>query len=222
MTTAAISSFGVQLRLGDGVTLAPVAVTGGTATTPIVLTTAAHGIPVGEVDVVTVAGVGGLSGANGTWVVQAITATTLRLRGSVGGGAYTSGGTVTRQDTYTTIAEITNIQDSGLNTTMVDVTSHDAVGGYGSMIPTFLRGNTMRVDFNLVPLHPTHDQTTGLLSIALSRQSRRFMLVFPDTAKTAWSFAAFVVQDRTQAPVAGALTSSASLEVDGAMLLSAA
>lgn len=221
MPTQAISSFGVQLRLGNGVALAPFAVSGGTATTPIVLTTATHGIPVGDVDLVTVAGVTGLTGANGTWVAQALSTTTLRLRGSVGGGAYSSGGTVTRTDTYTTIAEVTNIADAGIDVQTIDVTAHDSVSGYGSSIPTFLRGSTMRVTYNLVPAHPTHDAVTGLLSIALSRLSRRFLIVFPDAAKTAWAFAAFVGTDRSQMPVAGALTSEAALEVDGAMLLAA-
>src|SRR5215831_3267214 len=109
MPTQAIAAYGVQLRLGDGVPLTAVAVTGGTTATPIVLTTAAHGIPVGDVASVTVVGVGGLN-ANGTWIAQAVDATHLTLRGSVGSGTYTSGGTVTPTDTFTVIAEVTNIE----------------------------------------------------------------------------------------------------------------
>src|SRR5262245_36876836 len=118
MATQAISSYGIALRLGNGVPLASVAVTGGTTATPIVITTGTpHGIPVNDVDVVTIAGVVGLN-ANGTWIVQALTATTFRLRGSAGVGTYSSGGTATRGDTYTTIAELTDLQDAGIMCTV--------------------------------------------------------------------------------------------------------
>src|SRR4030095_10956530 len=108
MATQAIGAYGVQLRLGDGVPLAAVAVTGGTTATPVVLTTAAHGIPTGDVSSVTVAGVNGLVGANGTWIAQATDATHLQLRGSVGTGADNRGGTGQGSATYTVIAEVTD------------------------------------------------------------------------------------------------------------------
>src|ERR1043166_8914288 len=152
MPTQAISAYGIQVRLGDGVALTAVSISAATNATPIVITTAAHGIPVGDVSVVTVAGVGGNTGANGTWVAQALTTTTLRLRGSVGNGAYTSGGTAQRTDTFTTIAELTNLEDQGLSTTVIDISAHDG-NGYASRIPTFLNGNTMRLSLNLVPAH---------------------------------------------------------------------
>lgn len=222
MPTAAISAYGIALKLGDNVPLTPVAVTGATNATPIVLTTAAHGIPVGDVDVMTVAGVGGTTAANGTWIVHALSATTVRLRGSVGNGAYTSGGTATRTDTFTVVAELTNLEDMGLSTTVIDVTAHDAVGGYGSKIPTFLSGNTLRVSLNAVPAHATQDNLTGFPFLVRTRAKRHFLVVFPDTPKTAWLWTGYVIQDRTQAPVAGALTTSITIEMDGAPVLAAA
>lgn len=69
-------------------------VSGATAATPIVVTTAAaHGLIDG--DVVTTASIGGTTGANGTYIVDVLSSTTFSLVNSVGGGAYTSGGTVT-------------------------------------------------------------------------------------------------------------------------------
>jgi len=222
MATQAISSYGIQLRLGDGVALAGVAVSGATNATPIVLTTAAHGIPVGDVDVMTVSGVGGNTGANGTWIVQSLSTTTVRLRGSVGNGAYTSGGTAVRNDTYTVVAELTNLEDAGLTTTLVDVSAHDSTSGYASRIPTFLNGNTLRVSYNLVPAHATHNNVTGLEFLMRTRAQRRWLIVFPDAAKSAWRFTGFVASDRFQAPVAGALTGAASLEMTDAPILTAA
>lgn len=209
------------MRLGDGVALASVAVSGATNATPIVLTTAAHGIPVGEVDVVTVAGVGGNTAANGTWVVQALSTTTVRLRGSVGNGAYTSGGTAVRTDTYTVVAELTNLEDAGITATLIDTSAHDGAG-YASRIPTFLNGNALRVSYNLIPAHATHDNATGFEFLMRTRAQRHWLIVFPDAAKSAWRFTGFVAQDRFQAPVAGALTGQVTLEMSDAPLLAAA
>ena len=78
------------------VTVNPVAmaVTAATNTTPIAITTGAHGLTNGET--VVVAGVTGNTAANGNWVVNVTSATTFELVGSVGNGAFTGGGTVQR------------------------------------------------------------------------------------------------------------------------------
>lgn len=68
-------------------------VTAATATSPIAITCSRnHGRVTG--DVVVIDSVAGLTGANGTWVCTVTGDTTLTLDGSVGGGAYTSGGNV--------------------------------------------------------------------------------------------------------------------------------
>lgn len=220
MPTLAISAYGIAVRLGDGIALSALTITGATNATPIVVTTSTnHGIT--DVSYATVAGVGGNAGANGSWVVSRVDATHLTLRGSVGTGAYTSGGTLTPTDTFTTIAELTNLEDVGLNATTIDVSAHDS-GGWGAMIPTFLHGNRMRLSLNEIPANAQHNATTGLKFLMLSRVRRRFLVVLPDTAKTAWLWTAWVVEYREQAPVNGALTSRVSVEIDGAPVLAAA
>lgn len=66
-------------------------VTGATNASPIVITSANHGLNTGTR--VTVASVGGNTAANGTFVVTRIDANTFSLQGSTGNGSYTSGGT---------------------------------------------------------------------------------------------------------------------------------
>lgn len=73
------------------VVIASYLVTGATNASPIVVTIGAHALAVG--DVVTIAGVGGNTAANGTWALSAVSGTTITLQGSTGNGAYTSGGT---------------------------------------------------------------------------------------------------------------------------------
>jgi hypothetical protein len=70
------------------------AITGATNATPVVITQVGHGFTSG--DVVRTSGIGGNRGANGVFVINVLTADTYSLLGSVGTGAYTSGGTSAR------------------------------------------------------------------------------------------------------------------------------
>jgi len=224
MTTQAIAAYGIGLRLGDGVALTPVAITGATNATPIVLTTAAHGIA--DVDVITVSGVGGNTAANNTpanpyWIASRVDATHLRLRGSVGNSAYTSGGTATRNDTYATIAELTNLSDAGIQATLVEASAHDG-NNWVSRIPTLLSGNTVRLDINMVPTNPTHNPTTGLEYLLLTKTRRSYLVVFPDVLKSAWWFRGFVTGYRVAGPVAGILTAAVMIEMIDTPILAAA
>jgi hypothetical protein len=68
-------------------------VDGATNATPIVISTSSpHGFATG--DVVVIADVGGNTAANGTWQITVVDGDDFELDGSVGSGAYTTGGTV--------------------------------------------------------------------------------------------------------------------------------
>lgn len=66
-------------------------ITGATNASPIVVTIVAHGYQTG--DQATISNVLGNLAANGNWTIIVLTADTFSLTGSVGTGAYTSGGT---------------------------------------------------------------------------------------------------------------------------------
>lgn len=66
-------------------------VTGANTSSPITITSVAHGLTTGTI--VTVKNVGGQTGANGTFAVTRLTDDTFQLVGSTTVGAYTSGGT---------------------------------------------------------------------------------------------------------------------------------
>lgn len=69
---------------------AALTITGATNATPIAITAVAHGRITG--DLVTITGVVGNTAANGTWVITKTGVDTFTLNGSVGNGAYVSGG----------------------------------------------------------------------------------------------------------------------------------
>ena len=172
MPTLAIAAYGTELRLGNGIPLV-IPVSAATNTAPIVLTTAAHGIALTDITWIAVAGVIGNTGANGGFIAEAVTPTTLRLRNSVGNGTYGGGGFVTLRSTFTKVAELVNITPIGISFNMVDASAHDTGGGWGTSIPTFKRGVDMRVELNLVPDHPTHDETTGMIGLASEQDTPR-------------------------------------------------
>lgn len=66
-------------------------ITGATNASPIVITSANHGLTTGAR--VTISGVGGNTAANTTAVITRVDANTFSLNGVAGSGAYTSGGT---------------------------------------------------------------------------------------------------------------------------------
>ena len=68
------------------------AVTTASTTSPIVITSPAHGLVTG--DVVTIGGVAGQTGANGTFPIVVLTSSTFSLTGSATVSAYVSGGTI--------------------------------------------------------------------------------------------------------------------------------
>jgi hypothetical protein len=218
MPTQAIAAYGSELRMGDGIALGALTVIAATNTTPIIVTTSpGHGIV--DVSRVTVVGVGGNLGANGTWIAERVTTTQLKLRGSVGTGAYTSGGSVTPVSTFTKIAELINLEPVGLTLRMVDASAHDG-NGWGTSIPTHKEGPAMRVTVNLVPAHVTHNATTGMLFLALGRIRRDWLIVFPDVGKTTLHMLGYITSHTTVTPVDGVLRAMPMLTPDGVVSFS--
>jgi len=95
------------------------AITNATNASPIVVTSNNHGLTTGAR--VTISGVGGNGGANGTFVVTVIDANTFSLNGSTGTGAYTSGGTWNATGLYTAVIAATSVNGyaSGITYTIV-------------------------------------------------------------------------------------------------------
>jgi hypothetical protein len=101
-------------------------ITNATNTSPIVVTSAAHGLTSGARVVIT--GVGGNTNANATWTVNVVDANTFNLIGSSGNSAYTSGGAWTSgPNSNWTAATTVGYPDVGAAT-------HQAAAGGGGVI----------------------------------------------------------------------------------------
>ena len=118
-------------------------------------------------------------------------------------------------ETFTTIAEVRDIEGPELEAEAKEVTSHDSPGGWREYITTLLSGGEVSFDLNFIPTHATLSPSTGLVKLLRSRTLRNFRLVFPDVAATAWTFAALVVGFKPSGPVEDELSAEVTLQVSG-------
>lgn len=98
-------------------------------------------------------------------------------------------------ESFTTIAEVTEISGPSLGADTADVTSHDSElneGGFEEHIVTILRTGEVTFTINYIPTDGTHDASSGLLNDYQNKTLRNFKLVFPDSSNTTWSFSAYV------------------------------
>ncbi len=130
-----------------------------------------------------------------------------------------SGDGVTPTETFTTIAEVTNISGPALSTDAIDTTSHDSPNNHREFIGGLKDGGEVTFDINYIPTNPTHDASTGLLADYVARTLRNFQLVFSDSGNTTWSFTAIVTGFEPGEPVDAQLTASVTLRITGAPTL---
>lgn len=97
--------------LGKISLVASVTMTAASNATPISVTAAAHGLQTG--DKVSITGAVGNTAANGCFSVTVVDANTYTLDGSVGNGAWSSGGAVNRIYSALTFSDITDLEEIG-------------------------------------------------------------------------------------------------------------
>ena len=119
-------------------------------------------------------------------------------------------------ESFTTIAEVTNIGGPGL---ALAATSHSSAG-WQEFVGGLLDGGEVTFSINYVPTHATHNATTGLIADMVNRTLRNFQIVFPNVGATTWSFAALVTGFDPSEPVDEVLTADVTLKLSGQPTLS--
>jgi hypothetical protein len=110
-------------------------ITNATNASPIVITSNNHGLSTGTR--VTISGVGGNGGANGTFVVTVIDANTFSLNGSAGTGVYTTGGTWAATGLYTAVIAVTGINGFASGITYSIIFNYTISGSNYGDVSTF-------------------------------------------------------------------------------------
>jgi hypothetical protein len=118
-------------------------------------------------------------------------------------------------ESFTTIAELLDIEGPEMELDTEEVTSHSSTDGWAEYIGTILDAGEVSFEVNYVPTNATHNATTGLIKDMTARTKRNFTLVFPDSGNTTWSFTALVTSVGPTAPVRGALRGKIGLKLTG-------
>lgn len=116
-------------------------------------------------------------------------------------------------ETFTTIAEVRDIQGPSLTLNTEDATNHSSAGGWEEKIATTLAGGQVKFECNFIPGHATHSQAAGFIKDLKNKTLRNFQLVFPSA--TTWTLAAYVASVEPKAPVKGILRADVTLEITG-------
>jgi predicted secreted protein len=117
-----------------------------------------------------------------------------------------SGGTA---ETYTTLAEVLDIDGPSQKRDSIEVTSHSSAG-WREYIAGLRDGGEIKFDINFVPDDATQVTLRGVFDDGITAN---FQIVYPNG--TTDTFAATVTEYGTKSPVDGAVTESIGLKISG-------
>lgn len=120
----------------------------------------------------------------------------------------------------TAIAQVRKIDGPGLDSNIIEASSHDDTNGYASFVQGLKDAGEITLDIAYDPAHATHKNASGgLLYDYESGAVSAYTMVFPDAALTEWDFNCIVKSFKPGAPVDGLLTASVTLKISGAPTL---
>jgi hypothetical protein len=131
--------------------------------------------------------------------------TLLKLGDTDGGGG-----------SYTTIAEVLDIDGPSMSADTIDTTHHSSASAARQHIISLIDAGEVSFEVNFLPQDATHDENSGLIYVFKNRKKRGFQLVFdPSGTPMTLTFVGSVTGFGPSAPVEGKLTASVTLKVDG-------
>lgn len=205
MTSTAISSQGSVLSLATGSGTAKT-ISGVTLGNPTILTATAHGFSIG--DVITIAGVGGATAVNGTWIITNKTTNTFAISlDTTGGSTYTSGGTATPV-LWTAIVNVRSFTGFDGAANIIDVTNLSSTAE--EIRPGIPRFGQMSFEIDWDHSDASH---LALLTRQLSQAQCTFKLVLPDTH--AASFNGYVMKVPVQGGVDQVVRGTVDVRITG-------
>jgi predicted secreted protein len=117
-------------------------------------------------------------------------------------------------ETFTSIAELTEIQPPQMTKESYDVTNHSSTNRFRERIPGLKDGGSLSFKANWLPNNATHDESTGLWECYKDNVNHNWRLVLPDSLGTV-SFAGHLTALSPETPLAGQGTLSGTIVVSG-------
>ena len=121
-------------------------------------------------------------------------------------------------ESFTTVAEVLDVDGPSKTMSTAEVTNQSSANGYSEHIGTILHGGEVTFDVNWQPAAATHG-ATGLNNDMDNKTLRNFQLVHTDAGTTTWSFAALITALSPTSPVDGASVASITLLISGKPVL---
>lgn len=137
--------------------------------------------------------------------------------GTSGFGTLLKRGDGATSETFTTIAEVTNISGPSESLETIDATHMESPNSYREYIPSLLDSGEVSLDLNFLPGNTSQ---TGLRTDMQNRTRRNFEMVFTDSGTSKYSFSAYVTGFEVSAQIDDKLSASATLKVTGPVTLS--
>ncbi len=118
-------------------------------------------------------------------------------------------------ESFTTIAELTTIDWSGMKVSLADMTNHGSVDSFKESVGTTIDPGQIKFTVNFIVTNLTHGYTAGLMLALVSKALRNFRWVFPDVGATTWGFSGIVSGFDCKAPVDGKMEANFTVDVSG-------
>lgn len=114
------------------------------------------------------------------------------------------------------IAEVRNIGGPKLSRAALEATHHTSEEMWREFKKGLKDGGEVSLELQFVPDNSTHNYATGILAdFADDTTISEWVLTFPDTGATTWTFDAFVTAFEPAQPFDELLTASVTLKVTG-------
>ena len=118
-------------------------------------------------------------------------------------------------ETFTTIAEVTDISGPTDDTEEIEVTNHDSPAGTKEVIMGDRDLGTLTFSGNFIPTNATHDWLTGMVAVHKAGTKHNFQLVYPDVGNTTRAFQAYIKTLTVKAASKAVLSFDGTLRITG-------
>ncbi len=117
-------------------------------------------------------------------------------------------------ESFTSIAEVTELTPPSMSRDAIEVTSHGSADGFREYISGWRDGGEVSIVANWLPTDTTHDGTTGLLESYLDDEAHNWRVVLPDSLATI-AFAGFLTAFNPDLPLTEQGKLSCTIKITG-------
>ena len=120
-------------------------------------------------------------------------------------------------ESFTAVAEISNISGPGFSMDTAEVTHHESIGAFKEFVGTLLDGGEVTLEGNWLPANATQglNASGSLMYAYMNRTVDNYQIVWPDSGSTEWTFAALVTNIEPGSDVSDKSAVSFTLKVTG-------